>query len=96
MGSSQAVLTDLLPVVAWRVEINAMSCIVFATTAPKAKYIAVRAYWDAYGRNGWPRPTVGRAKEYDDSALRMGRQTAWTEDHVRNSERISAKEVRGG
>lgn len=40
------------PSVAWEVEINYMSCIVFAATKAKAKWLAVKSYWDAYSRNG--------------------------------------------
>jgi hypothetical protein len=56
--------------------------LIFAATKAKAKWIAVRSYWDAYGRNGWPRPTAGRAERYDDSALRLQPPRAWTEDYV--------------
>ena len=61
-----------------------MTCIVFAATKAKAKWLAVKAYWDAYGRDGWPRPTAGRAERYDDSALRFREARAWTEDFVRD------------
>lgn len=59
-------------VVAWGVEINSMECIVFATTAPKARYIAVRGYWEAgYGsRRVWPRAIAWREQRYDRSSLR--------------------------
>ena len=30
---------------AWKVEINYMTCVVFATTKPKAQWIAVKSYW---------------------------------------------------
>ena len=72
------------PLLAWLVEIHAMTCIVFAATKAKAKWLAVKAYWDAYSRDGWPRPTASRAERYDDSALRFREPRAWTEDFVRD------------
>ena len=43
-----------------------MSCVVFATTKPKARWLAVKAYWDAFGKNGtWPHTTVARKPIYD-------------------------------
>ena len=56
---------------AWKVEINYMTCIVFTTTAPKARYIAVKGYWEAgYGsRKVWPRAVAWREPRYDKSML---------------------------
>lgn len=68
--------------VAWNVEIHDMHCIVFATTKAKAKWIAVKAYWEAYGRNMWPRPVAGREPRFDKSALRNEPPKAYSEDHV--------------
>lgn len=49
------------PLPAWDVEISSMSCIVFATTKAKARWIAVKSYWEAFGRNkAWPTCSVGR------------------------------------
>ena len=68
---------------AWEVEIHSMSCIVFATTKAKAQYIATKSYWDAYGKNGWPRAKAKRAERYDDSPLKSNtKQRAWSEDYV--------------
>lgn len=54
------------PVVAWEVEINYMSCVVFAPTKAKARWLAVKSYWDAFGRNGtWPSSTIARKPFYD-------------------------------
>lgn len=78
------------PLLAWLVEIHAMTCIVFAATKAKAKWLAVKAYWDAYSRDGWPRPTAGRAERYDDSALRFREPRAWTEDFVRDYPKANA------
>lgn len=50
-------------IVAWEVEINYASCIVFAATKAKAKWAAVKAYWDAYGRPATFTPMPKRTKE---------------------------------
>ena len=51
---------------AWEVEIHHMSCIVFAATKPKARWIAVRSYWDAFGRTpNWPTCSVARRPHLD-------------------------------
>ena len=84
------------PLLAWLVEIHAMTCIVFAATKAKAKWLAVKAYWDAYGRDGWPRPTAGRAERYDDSALRFREARAWTEDFVRDYPKANKEISRKG
>lgn len=68
--------------VAFSVEINNMRAIVFAETKAKAKWIAVRGYWDAYGKNGWPRSTVRREPRFDKNPLREGERVPWTQDHV--------------
>jgi hypothetical protein len=71
------------PPLAFMVEIEDMTTIVFATTAAKARWIAVKGYWEAFGRNGWPRPQSGRIPKYDNSPLRFKGRKCWTEDHVR-------------
>ncbi len=70
--------------VAWTVEIHDMSCVVFATTKPKAQWIATRSFWDAgYGRKGeWPRAKAFRAKTYDKSRLRHEPPKAFGEEYV--------------
>lgn len=72
---------------AWEVEINSMSCIVFAPTKPKARWIAVKSYWEAgYGRgNGtWPSGVhAARVPMFDKSRIaRETRQQAWGRDYV--------------
>lgn len=68
---------------AWTVEINSMTCVVFAATKAKAKWIAVKSYWEAYGKNRWPNPVANRAKVYDRSVLRHEpKQFARSEDLV--------------
>ncbi len=69
---------------AWRVEIDSSSCIVFATTKAKAQWIATKSYWDAgYGRHKvWPRAKAFRVPSHDQSALRFKQQRAWIEDYV--------------
>lgn len=54
--------------VAWHIDINSMSCIVYAETLPKARWKAVSNYWEAgYGRKGlWPNPKACRAPRYDN------------------------------
>jgi hypothetical protein len=68
--------------VAWGVEIHDGNAIVFAETKAKARWIAVKAYWDAYGRNGWPRAVAWREPRFDQSALKDKEQRAWTRDYV--------------
>ena len=52
--------------VAWEVEIDDMTCVVFAATKAKAKWIAVKAYWEAYRRSSsWPHTSVARRPQYD-------------------------------
>lgn len=54
---------DLL---AWEVEIYDMTCVVFAATKPKARWLAVKAYWAAYSRScGWPHSSIVRRPQYD-------------------------------
>ena len=74
-------MADLL---AWFVDVNSMTCIVFATTSAKAKWVAVRGYWDAgYGRKGtWPPVSIDRAERFDHSPLRMKKPQPWTTDYV--------------
>ena len=69
---------------AWEVEIHAMTCIVFATTKAKAQWIATSAYWEAFERNGWPRAKAWRAERYDASALRNQGRRAWSPEYVRD------------
>lgn len=70
--------------IAWHVEVDSMTCIVFAPTLPKAKWIAVKGYRDAgYGRKGeWPPVSAGRAERFDRSPLRNQPPRPWTEDYV--------------
>ncbi len=58
------------PLPAFEVNIEDMRCIAFAETPAKARWKAVRAYWDAgYGRKGvWPRPTASRRPIFDGHA----------------------------
>lgn len=61
--------------VAWRVELNGWTGICFAVSASKAKWTAVKSYWEAFGRRKgeWPRPTAARAKAHDESAMNTER-----------------------
>jgi hypothetical protein len=72
-------------VVAWGVEIDSMTCIVFAPTAAKARYIAVAGYWDAYGRRKgeWPRAVAWREPRFDASMLiKNGKKGPFVRDYV--------------
>ncbi len=71
-----------LPVVAWRVEIRGCTCVVFATTKKKAQWIATKAYWEVYERNGWPRAVAWRARQFDDCKQRFEKPKAWSEDYL--------------
>lgn len=51
---------------AYRVDIYDMHCVVFSATPAKARWMAVKGYWEAYGNTGWPRPTAYREPCYDD------------------------------
>lgn len=70
--------------VAWEVTIYDMTAIVFATTAPKARWIAVRGYWEAgYGRRGmWPSAKARRCERHDNSPLRDCPPQPWTPSYV--------------
>lgn len=74
----------VVPLVAWEVVIYDLRAIVFATTAPKARWLAVKGYREAgYGRRGaWPSVRAMRAERYDRSVLRSGEQKCWTESYV--------------
>jgi hypothetical protein len=69
---------------AFEVEIHSMRCIVFARTAPKARWIAVRGYWEAYGRGkgGWPRPIARRISRLDNSSLKDHPSRCWAPEYV--------------
>lgn len=71
---------------AWRITVQDISCIVFAETAPKARWRAVHAYREAgFGRRGqWPTTKHARVPLYDNSPLRHEKARAWIEEHVRN------------
>lgn len=53
----------------WSVEVNGIIAHrIMATTAAKARMVAVRAYWEAgYGKRGkWPASVVARPEASDD------------------------------
>ena len=70
--------------VAWSVEIDSMSCVVFAATAAKARYVAVRAYWEAgYGsRRTWPRAVAWREPRFDASPLKARPNNCYCREYV--------------
>lgn len=58
--------TETAELLAFEVEINDLYCVAFAATPAKAKWIAVKAYWDAYGTKGvWPSVSIARRPQYD-------------------------------
>jgi hypothetical protein len=70
---------------AFEVEINSMTCVVFASTPAKARWIAVKSYWEAgYGRGSgtWPRAKAKRVPHLDKSPLRDREQKAWCPDYA--------------
>ena len=82
MSTAENTVTSAAPVVAWEVEIHYMTCIVFAATKAKAKWAAVKAYWDAYGRNGtWPHCNIARRPLHDRFPGEPGR--AYSPEYVR-------------
>lgn len=86
VGQQQPPAVASSVLLAWEVELSDMRCFVFAATRAKAQWIAVKSYWEAYGRRHgeWPRARAFRAERYDNSHLRLEkRQQAWSEDYVR-------------
>jgi hypothetical protein len=69
---------------AWTVTVSGMDCVVFATTSAKARWIAVRSYWDAgYGNHGqWPNCRAKRYPILDKSPLRDKPQRAWVPEYA--------------
>ena len=43
---------------AYAVEVNGWSALFYAPTPKAARMKAVLAYWEAYGKNGWPETHV--------------------------------------
>lgn len=75
--------------IAFAVEIHDMEAIVFAETPAKAKWIAVKGYWEAYGKNGWPADLrVVRCPRYDGNPLRNDKRVPWTRDYVENMQPV--------
>jgi hypothetical protein len=71
-------------VVAWEIEINYMSCVVFAATKAKAKWLAVKSYWSAYSRSGsWPHTSIVRRPQYDRFP-HLGEAKAFSPEYVRS------------
>ena len=82
MSESAIVNNSQENVVAWEVNIDSMRCFVFAATAPKARWLAVRGYWEAgYGRKGlWPNTSAYRAERYDNSPRRNEIEKCFSEE----------------
>lgn len=76
--------TDL-PLVAWELEVNGHSCVVYAASAAKAKWRAVKSYWEAYDRrDGWPPISIARAPFYDRAFKYLDGAGPHTPEHVRS------------
>lgn len=74
------------PRLAFEVDIQFMRCIVFAATPAKARWIAVRSFWDAgYGCKGqWPNAKAVRVPRLDASSLREREAKAWVPEYAEN------------
>lgn len=75
------------PVVAWRCVVADLAeapAVVFSAVISRARYIAVRSYWDAYGRqnNRWPLVRIKRAREFDHLVTRFSADFAYGADVV--------------
>jgi hypothetical protein len=68
---------------AWKVTVEGMGAIVFALTRSKAKWLSVRAYWEAYNKDGWPSVTIKREPKYDNHQLMKQGPKAWDGDFVK-------------
>lgn len=83
-GPNCALSPGSAPVVAWEVEIDCASCIVFAPTKAKAKWLAVKAYWAAYERTRyWPHTNIARRAIYDRFP-HLGETKAFSPEYVRS------------
>lgn len=81
--TASLVATEKPTRVCWSVEIRSMTCIVFAETNEKARWIAVKAYWDAFGKDGsWPGASARREPQHDNHSLRDGERRAWSPDYL--------------
>jgi hypothetical protein len=69
---------------AYAVSIDDLTCIVFASTKPQARWVAVRSYWDAgYGsRRIWPSAHAIRRPDLDSSPLRNAERMAYAPEYV--------------
>ncbi len=68
----------------WEVEIHNMTCYVFAATAAKARYGAVKAYWEAFGRRlgEWPRATSKKIEPFRRKPERLIVGRAYGKDEL--------------
>lgn len=69
-------------IVAWRVEINYYDGVVFAETKAKAKWKAVKHYWEAFGRTQyWPTCFINREPRFD-GFYRKNEDNVWNENYL--------------
>lgn len=77
-------MSDSTIPVAYRVTVNDMTCVVFAFSKPKARWIAVDCYREAgCGRPGeWPSVNAVRAPELNRKWKPDMRQRAYDEEYL--------------
>lgn len=73
------------PLLAFGVEIYDMRAVVFAATNPKARWLAVKAYWEAgYGsKRVWPRPKAWREPRLDKYVATSNPTICYAEENLR-------------
>jgi hypothetical protein len=82
-SNERSQMTDNL--LAFEVEINYHGCVVFAETEAKAKWKAVKSYWEAFGRTSyWPTCSIKRNPRYD-KFNRKEEGNIWSRDIVEDS-----------
>ena len=67
---------------AYKVTIDGISAIAFAGTRSRAKWICVRAYWDAGFGKEWPAVKAVRCPAYDNHPFGELDGRAWSEDFL--------------
>lgn len=68
---------------AYRVTIDNIGAIVFAGTRSRAKWIAVRAYWEAGFPKKWPAVKAVRCPVYDNHPCGDLDGRAWNERYLK-------------
>lgn len=78
-------LSDRPKLLAFGVEIYDLRAVVFAATNPKARWLAVKAYWEAgYGsKRVWPRPKAWREPRLDKYVATSNPNICYAEENLR-------------